>query len=152
MEQQLYRVSGTLPQGFVGHITYTTVLPAGLSRLRIRSDFDKREPAQELEALSQACMEAVAKNLPPEALTPSQTQALCALPKGEINFSVFLEEAALGTAHRDATEKEIFLSPTQSSPGFLPCRPEGVLKIVLHVFHILNDDTTYRLTVKGAML
>ena len=45
-ERLLYRVSGQLPRGFQGHISYTTLLPGELRALRVVFTFDKREPQQ----------------------------------------------------------------------------------------------------------
>ena len=72
-ERLLYRVSGQLPRGFQGHISYTTLLPGELRALRVVFTFDKREPQQEPDTLRAGCMAAAAQNLPegtpvPEAL------------------------------------------------------------------------------------
>ena len=127
-ERLLYRVSGQLPRGFQGHISYTTLLPG------------------ELRA---GCMAAAAQNLPegtpvPEALA----EHLCTMPKGEINVSLFLNGACVGSAHRNQLTKEMLLAPQGSSEGFVNCRPTGVLRVVLHVLNVLNDETNYTLRLE----
>ena len=122
-ERLLYRVSGQLPRGFQGHISYTTLLPG--------------------------CMAAAAQNLPegtpvPEALA----EHLCTMPKGEINVSLFLNGACVGSAHRNQLTKEMLLAPQGSSEGFVNCRPTGVLRVVLHVLNVLNDETNYTLRLE----
>ena len=62
-ERLLYRVSGQLPRGFQGHISYTTLLPGELRALRVVFTFDKREPQQEPDTLRAGCMAAAAQNL-----------------------------------------------------------------------------------------
>ena len=130
-ERLLYRVSGQLPRGFQGHISYTTLLPGELRALRV------------------GCMAAAAQNLPegtpvPEALA----EHLCTMPKGEINVSLFLNGACVGSAHRNQLTKEMLLAPQGSSEGFVNCRPTGVLRVVLHVLNVLNDETNYTLRLE----
>ena len=148
-EWLLYRASGQLPRGFQGHISYTTLLPGELRALRVVFTFDKREPQQEPDTLRAGCMAAAAQNLPegtpvPEALA----EHLCTMPKGEINVSLFLNGACVGSAHRNQLTKEMLLAPQGSSEGFVNCRPTGVLRVVLHVLNVLNDETNYTLRLE----
>lgn len=150
-QQPLYRVTGQLPRGFQGHIAYTTLLPEDLRALRIVFTFDKREPQQDLEALRRGCLAAAAENgvsVDGESSGPL-AQRLCAMPKGEINFSVFLNGACVGSAHRNQLEKRVILAADGSSEGFVCCRPAGSVRVVLHVLNVLNDDTNYSLCLEG---
>ena len=126
-ERLLYRVSGQLPRGFQGHISYTTLLPGELRALRVMFTFDKREGTPVPEALA---------------------EHLCTMPKGEINVSLFLNGACVGSAHRNQLTKEMLLAPQGSSEGFVNCRPTGVLRVVLHVLNVLNDETNYTLRLE----
>lgn len=150
-QQPLYRVTGQLPRGFQGHIAYTTLLPEDLRALRIVFAFDKREPQQDLETLHRDCLAAAAKNGVSAEEEPSGplAQRLCAMPKGEINFSVFLNGACVGSAHRNQLEKQVMLAADGSSEGFVCCRPAGSVRVVLHVLNVLNDDTNYSLCLEG---
>ena len=150
-QQPLYRVTGQLPRGFQGHIAYTTLLPEDLRALRIVFTFDKREPQQDLEALHRDCLAAAAKNgVPVEGESSGPlAQWLCAMPKGEINFSVFLNGACVGSAHRNQLEKRVILAADGSSEGFVSYRPAGSVRVVLHVLNVLNDDTNYSLCLEG---
>ena len=148
-ERLLYRASGQLPRGFQGHISYTTLLPGELRALRVVFTFDKREPQQEPDTLRAGCMAAAAQNLPegtpvPEALA----EHLCTMPKGEINVSLFLNGAWVSSAHSNQLTKEMLLAPQGSSEGFVNCRPTGVLRVVLHVLNVLNDETNYTLRLE----
>ena len=133
-ERLLYRVSGQLPRGFQGHISYTTLLPGELRALRVVFTFDKREPQQEPDTLRAGCM--------------ALAEHLCTMPKGEINVSLFLNGACVGSAHRNQLTKEMLLAPQGSSEGFVNCRPTGVLRVVLHVLNVLNDETNYTLRLE----
>jgi hypothetical protein len=146
----LYEVSGSLPKGFQGHITYTTVLPIDLRELYVTFSFDKRSAAQDLEELYIGCRTSLAQNLPDGMELPEKlVSMLQGMPKTEINFSLFLDNACIGSAHKNKKVKEILIAPDDSSDGFVNCRPVGVLRIVLHVLNVLNDDTNYILNLKG---
>ena len=131
-ERLLYRVSGQLPRGFQGHISYTTLLPGELRALRVMFTFDKREPQQEPDTLRAGCMAAAAQNLPEGTPVP---EALA-------------EHLCVGSAHRNQLTKEMLLAPQGSSEGFVNCRPTGVLRVVLHVLNVLNDETNYTLRLE----
>ena len=106
-ERLLYRASGQLPRGFQGHISYTTLLPGGLRALRVMFTFDKREPQQEPDTLRAGCMAAAAQNLPGRyARAGGVGEHLCTMPKGEINVSLFLNGACVGSAHRNQLTKK----------------------------------------------
>ncbi|WP_143826244.1 DUF6669 family protein [Scatolibacter rhodanostii] len=149
-KKPLYKVSSQLEKGFQGHITYTTILPDDLSRLKVTFSFDKLHAEQDIEELQAGCREALMKNLEEETeLLECMASAVYHLPKSEINVSLFLNDVCVGSAHRNQLTKEIWISEEESSLGFNNCRPAGVFSIVLHVLNILNDDTACILTVEG---
>lgn len=147
--RELYRVSGTVQKGFCGHIQYTTVFPKELNALQVCFTFDKREPQQDLDRLRSQCMAAVRENMPEGNLPPQVLDLLAQMPKGEINLSLFVQDACVGTAHRNLLTKAFTVSPSYASEGFLRCRPAGVIRLALHVLNVTNDDTQYTLTVRG---
>lgn len=150
-EKTLYRVSGELPKGFQGHITYTTIFPPQCNAMKVKFVFDKREPVQTQE-LAQQCRQAFEQNESEATLSEPLLNQLCQMPKGEINLSVFSQDACLGTAHRNQLEKEFEISPSFASDGFSACKPQGIIKIVLHALHVVNDETHYTLEVKGGVV
>lgn len=145
----LYEASRALCKGFQGHIAYTMVLPRQLAGLEICVTFDKREPEHE-QTLRAACAAAVSQNEPGLELTEQQQGFLSRSLKSEINVSVFLNGQCIGSAHRNQLTKRIVLAPDAACEGFAACRPEGVLRVVLHVLNVLNDDTNYTVCVKEA--
>ena len=75
---------------------------------------------------------------------------LSGMEKTEINLSVFHNGAYVGCSHRNEIEKHIFISPNEASDGFIPWNFRGgILRVVLHVYQILNDHTPYELTISG---
>lgn len=144
-----YEVMGELPKGFLGNITYETVLPKEIENLSIHLSFSKREMENSTEEDLLACRRAWAKNSEAEA-SRQMLEGMVQRQKTEINVSVFHNGAYLGCAHRDETEKEIRLTPWGSSDGFRAWKPSGgILQIVLHVYQVLNERTPYQLTVTG---
>lgn len=150
-EKELYQVSGQLAKGFQGHITYTTIFPPEYNKLMVKFCFDKREPVQ-TEQLQQQCKSAFLQNNPAACVAQPILQQLCTMPKGEINVSVFSQDTCIGTAHRNALEKVFEISSCCATEGFSPCKPQGIIKIVLHVLSVVNDDTHYTLQVKGGTI
>ncbi len=148
-EKEIFLTSGYLSQDFQGHITYTVLLPSDIKTLKIDFTFDKREAEQSYEEISQRCMNAMKINADHVELKEEELQFISKFPKSEINMSVFLDDQCLGTAHRNELNKNVVLSATKSSDGFMPCQPKGILRIVLHALHVLNPETPYTLSVKG---
>ena len=144
-----YYVSGELMKDFLGTIIYETILPENINELNIRVSFQKREMEQCTEMDKKLCREAWKKNTG-EIPSASVTDRLIQGQKTEINVSVFHNGACLGCAHRDEVNKEIILSPRYASEGFTIWKPsQGVLRVVLHVYQVLNDHTPYEVEVLG---
>ena len=119
-----YHVSGELMKGFLGTITYETVLPKNINEVSIRVSFGKREMETCTDMDRQLCREAWIQNMESEP-DDSIIDGLIRGQKTEINVSVFHNGAHLGCAHRDEMTKEIILSPTYASPGFSIWKPEA---------------------------
>ena len=144
-----YQVKGELPKGFLGHISYETVLPEDNEGIELRFTFGKRLMEDPGDQDRNEAGEAWIRNMGREA-SFEEIDRLIGMEKTEINVSVFHNDAYIGCAHRDETDQTAVISPRQASAGFLhwSCRG-GVLKIVLHVYQILNEETPYELTVIG---
>lgn len=146
---QLYKVSGELMKGFLGHITYETILPDNMSKLLIEMSFDKRKMENVRQEDTQACIRAWENNfsaVPDEKMI----QEMIHMQKTEINVSVYHNQAYLGCAHRDEMCKKICISSEGSSEGFRLWKPSGGnLKVILHVYQMLNDNTPYTVVVEG---
>ena len=96
----------------------------------------------------EACIKAYRKNL---GTNPEENEIIRMIngEKTEINVSVFHNEAYLGCAHRDEMTKKIVISPEKASKGFRTWKFHGgVLKVVLHVYQVLNQNTPYQVVIK----
>ena len=143
-----YRVSGELMKGFIGNISYEVVLPVDLDQIAIEVSFEKRMMEDITEEDRKACMKAYQENV---GGNPEEREIIRRLKgqKTEINVSVFHNEAYLGCAHRDEMTKQIVISPEKASEGFRTWKFHGgILKIVLHVYQILNQNTPYQVVIK----
>ena len=144
-----YQVSGSLMKGFLGHISYETVLSEENEGIEISFSFGKRLMENVSDEDREAASLAWKKNYGKDA-SEEEKDRLIGMEKTEINLSVFHNGAYVGCAHRDETERRIWISPLEASAGFTPWSFKGgVLRIVLHCYQILNDDTPYELIVSG---
>lgn len=149
MEKELYSISGVLNKGFRGHISFTSVLPDELDYLHIVFTFDKRDPDLEDVEMKQACLAAAQENNPEGLILAPMGEFLAKMPKSEMNCSVFIDDVCVGSAHRNVLTKEIMISTEKSSEGFIPYRPKGVIRVVIHVQNVLHNGTNYTLQVLG---
>lgn len=142
-----YQMTGELMKGFLGNISYETVLSKETGQITIRAEFGKRQIEECTQEDRRACVRAWIRNTgkePDDAMIDGMIQR----QKTEINVSVFHNNAYLGCAHRDAMEKEIVISPKGASLGFRTWKfGGGVLRVVLHVYQVLNDHTPYSVTI-----
>ena len=90
-----YHVSGELMKGFLGTITYETVLPENINEVSIRVSFGKREMEACTDMDRQLCREAWIQNMESEP-DDSIIDGLIRGQKTEINVSVFHNGAHLG--------------------------------------------------------
>lgn len=148
-----YQISGKLMKGFIGNISYEVALPIEMDQVEVGVSFEKRIMEEITKEDREACIKAYQKNTGRE---PEENEIIKMIhgQKTEINVSVFHNEAYLGCAHRDEMVKKIVISPEKASEGFCTWKFHGgVLKIVLHVYQVLNQNTPYRVVIKkGEML
>ena len=144
-----YQITGDLMKGFLGNISYETVVPENNESVEIRFYFGKRLMEHITESDKTAAAKAWLLNMG-KAATEIDKDVLIGMEKTEINLSVFHNGAYVGCSHRNEIEKHIFISPNEASDGFIPWNFRGgILRVVLHVYQILNDHTPYELTISG---
>ena len=151
MEQYEVDFFGRVNKGFQGHISYNFVIPKEINHILVSFSFNKRNAEQDIEALHQHCRSTLAQQMPNATFTEEELQFFYRMPKSEINVSVFHNGKCLGSCHKDLLKKEISISALEASEGFYPyVFHGGVIEIILHVQNVLNDETDYTLTMKGA--
>ena len=149
--EQIYHVDGVLSQGFVGHVSYATVLRKDFESLHIVLSFEKREveTKEDKEVFSRKCEQTLREQLGYEEVGSEVVQQLTSRVKTEISLLIFIDDQCIGSANRDLTTKEVTISATASSPGIINCSPKGILRVVLHVLNVPNDQTNYSLKIQG---
>lgn len=143
-----YQVSGELMKGFIGNIAYEVVLPVDMDQITVEVSFEKRIMEEITQEDREACIKAYRKNV---GTNPEENEIIRMIngEKTEINVSVFHNEAYLGCAHRDEMIKKIVISSEKASKGFRTWKFHGgVLKVVLHVYQVLNQNTPYQVVIK----
>lgn len=139
---------GTLNHGFRGNLIYNFHLPQNLKTLHINLTYDKEHFSHK---------ETYAEELRPiyesyQGRSVSQEELLTAMDsmKTEIQLGLMIRDEFVGNVHMPGTNKEIYLSEDMSARGCLPCPVlEGMIKIIVNVFQILENQTFYHLEVKG---
>ena len=143
-----YQVSGELMKGFIGNIAYEVVLPVDMDQITVEVSFEKRIMEKITQEDREACIKAYRENV---GTNPEENEIIRMIngEKTEINVSVFQKEAYVGCAHREKKKKKIVISPEKASKGFRTWKFHGgVLKVVLHVYQVLNQNTPYQVVIK----
>ena len=144
--------TGTLPRGFQGNIAYSMTLPDHLTALSVILTYNKERIPDET-----SYARTYSKDLLPvlkEYLghTPSEQELLHFVHsmKTEIQLCLTVSGAFVGNVHMPGTKKEITVSAEYASHGCIPCASlKGAAKIIINVFQVVENDTNYKLEVKG---
>lgn len=139
---------GTLNRGFIGNLVYNFQLPQNCTALSITLTYDKEHFSsketyvEELRPIYESYLGRPASQLELQKAMDSM--------KTEIQLGLMIQNEFVGNVHMPGTRKEIYLSENTSAKGCLPCpRIGGMAKIIVNVFQVLEDQTTFHLEVKG---
>ena len=150
----LYKVQGTLSEGFIGQISYTISLEKKYQHLDIEFGFDKQhytsdsltpEKAEEIIAY---CLKEYGLDLRKKADDPYAL--IIKEGKTEIHLLATLNNEFIGCIHRQMTKRNMCFSPGSATEGCIPRDEiEGVLRVTLLVFNVILEDTNYFLQVSA---
>lgn len=147
---EIMKVKGSLNKGFTGGITYITLIPDDFEELNVTLSFGMREVKVIDKTLVEDIQVSWQANYP-EPADDETIKEIIARQKGEINFSLFMNDQFIGAAHRDDTNKIVKITKTDASLGFQPYHGRrGIIKIILNVISVVNDNTPYELKVEVA--
>lgn len=149
--QTLHKFSGILNQGFVGNICYNFALAIPYKALKIRLNYDKLL-FNEASLSARAAIEKAYLDHYNQPLKEANTSAILSSMKTEIQLAAYIGNTFIGNIHNPATCKEISISQAAASNGCFPLETDsiiGTLKVVVNVFSVLEDETTYTLTIEG---
>ena len=149
--QELYRVGGTLNEGFVGQISYTICLDREYKNLDIHFAYDKHHYFDITEEIiakvqRQCCAYyGVAEYSREDAIDQIQHQL-----KTEIQTLATLNDEFIGGVHSRAHDRHMLYINNEASEGCIPQESfSGVLKVTILVYSVLMDDTHYTLSVSA---
>lgn len=149
--QELYHVSGTLNEGFVGQISYTICLEEEYRNLDIHFTFDKQhhtEATDELIAkIQKLCYDKYGIADYPEE---EARNLIFGEAKAEIHTMATLNDQFIGCIHRQATDRHMLYQNNEASEGCIAQSSfDGVLKVTILVFNVILDNTNYTLSVSA---
>ncbi len=144
----IYNVGGILNKGFVGQISYTVCLDQEYSEMDIAFSFDKQRYTTITEELK---TELIAEcNGEYSSETDSDEKIIDALNgmKTEIHTLATMNDGFIGGVHKQLTTRHMIYSPEYTSDGCIPQKSiNGVIKLTLVVFNVIQDDTNYQVTL-----
>ena len=149
--EELYHVTGTLNEGFVGQISYTICLEHTYVELDIEFTFDRQHYTAVTDQLKQEMKNLVEKEY---GITSSSDEEITSViqndMKTEIHTLASLNDTFIGCVHRQLTTRHMHFTPLSATEGCIvqPCF-EGVLKVTLLVFNVIQNDTHYQLSVSA---
>ena len=175
--KELYRVEGTLNQGFVGQITYMVCLDKPCTELDIHLTYDyaelryqdeKMTPEEVIKVYGTEEKRRKHPEITPEVYrdTIEAVRVMCDCEideerarhiliydidlKTEIHPLAMLNDEFIGCIHKQLPDRHMIFRGDYASEGCIPQeRFEGVLKVTLLVFNVAKDNTHYTLTVSG---
>lgn len=146
--EMIQNFQGTLNKGFRGNIAYYFHLPPNCKALSVILTYDKERFSR--------------KEIHMEELRPiyesykggpvSEEELLEAMDsmKTEIQIALMIHGEFAGNVHMPGTKKELYLTEDLSAGGIPPCPAlEGMAKIIINVFQVLENQTSYCLEIKG---
>jgi len=150
----LYKVKGTLSEGFIGQISYTISLERKYQNLNIEFGFDKQHYTSESLTLEKAeeiityCLKEYGLDLKEKVEDPFAF--IMKEGKTEIHVLATLNDEFIGCVHRQMTKRNMLFTPEFATEGCIPQDGiEGVLKVTLLVFNVILEDTNYFLNVSA---
>lgn len=146
--EMIQHFHGTLNRGFIGNLVYNFHLPQNCTALSITLTYDK-EHFSHKETYMEELRPIYESYLGRPASQPELLKAMDSM-KTEIQLGLMIHNEFVGNAHMPGTRKELYLSEIASTRGCLPCpNIDGMAKIIVNVFQILENQTSYNLEVKG---
>lgn len=152
--KKIYEASGTLNKGFVGQIAYSICLDKEYQNMDIQFSFDKQrhqiiteELKEELkEELVQACGNEYANVIDTEEKIINAIHEM----KTEIHTIAMMNDTFIGGIHKQLTTRNMIYSKEKTSEGCIPQENiSGVIKIILVVFNVIQDNTNYSISLSA---
>jgi len=146
--KKYYSVSGALNKGFVGQISYTICLDKEYTGMDIEFSFDKQRYTTITEELKREIVAECKGEYGADNATDDEITSAVSGLKTEIHTIITMNDEFIGGVHRQLTCRHMLYTPRETSEGCIPQESiQGVIKITLVVFNVIQDDTHYQLTL-----
>lgn len=150
--KEIYRVEGTLNKGFVGQITYMVCLEEVYHKLDIEFEFDKRRysPEEVTPELIHETIDLCREKYGLESSEDDARRVILEDMKTELHTLATLNDEFIGCVHKQLLDRHMTYDGDFASEGCIPReRFEGVLKVTVLAFNVLQNGTHYALTVRA---
>lgn len=149
--QELYHVSGTLNEGFVGQISYTICLEKEYKNLDIHFTFNKQHHTEATDELVAKIQKLCYDNYGIVDYPVEEAKGLIlGEAKTEIHTMATLNDQFIGCIHRQATDRHMLYQNNEATEGCIAQSSfDGVLKVTILVFNVILDNTNYTLSVSA---
>ena len=149
--QELYRVGGTLNEGFVGQISYTICLEKEYKNLDIHFTFNKQHHQEVTDELIKKVQKQCYDNYGIVEYPVEKARSLLRFgAKTEIHTMATLNDEFIGCIHRQSTDRHMLYQNNEATEGCIAQSSfSGVLKVTVLVFNVIRDDTNYTLSVSA---
>ena len=144
----IQRFHGTLNRGFQGNLIYNFHLPQNCRALYVSLVHDKEHFFHKETYLEE--LRPIYESYKGRAVSKKELLKVMYSMKTEIQLALIIDDEFAGNAHMPGTKKELYLSEEMPARGCLP-RPvfKGSIKIIVNVFQVLENQTSYHLEIKG---
>ena len=143
---------GVLGRGFTGNMIFQFHIPHGIHELSVILTYEKeriQDPASYIERFRHPLIRQAVPYLgriPTDRQLLQMTQAM----KTEIQLCAMIGGVFTGNVHMPGTRKEILLKERARSRGCLPYDGQnGMLKIIINVYQVVEENTPWTLEIKG---
>lgn len=144
--------SGVLNRGFQGNIIYNMKLPEELSSLSLVLTYEKEHLSDEQKYSDEQksrLLPILTRHLGRNASEEELRRFIHSM-KTEIQLCLMVDGVFAGNVHMPGTRKEMTISREAATRGCVPLKKiGGMAKIIVNVFLTVEDETPYRLEVKG---
>jgi hypothetical protein len=142
--KKIFSVGGILNKGFVGQISYIVCLDDEYDVMDIEFSFDKQRYTVITEELKAEVIAECNGEYGLDTATEEQLTNEIKQMKTEIHTIVSMNDEFIGGVHKQLTTRHMYYSPEQTSDGCIPQKSiNGVIKITLVVFNVIQDETHY---------
>lgn len=150
--ETLQTFHGVLDRGFTGNMIFQFHIPHGIHELSVILTYEKeriQDPASYIERFRHPLIRQAVPYLgriPTDRQLLQMTQAM----KTEIQLCAMIGGVFAGNVHMPGTRKEILLKEGVHSRGCLPYDGQnGMLKIIVNVYQVVEENTPWTLEIKG---